>query len=317
MNRFGSFLGIGLIALTLSACATLSQIQDPVSHFDQATHAAANAETAFLNAVQTADCEDQFYESLSEYALHKKNNFDLTGYCKPRVITPEQIDTRNKLMSAIVLYADKMQALATSDDNKQLDTNSQTLAQNLNKLATTGGIKLKDPAIVQGVETAFIAIADMALDKVKYSNIHTAAQNMQRYLDSIVTALKNENFGFGLAMSGSLGQIEITMREVISSSQQRGKDPAETFFNVVNGRNIIISADLLTKRSLASPANTPSSTPVDTAKPVNDALDAIVSCNQAIANTKTGSGGISAAANDLYKRAVAAIDLYNSIAGAK
>jgi hypothetical protein len=315
MNRFGSFLLIGLVLIALSACPGFSRIQDAVLQFSQATHAASTAETAFLNAVQVAECEDQFYTSAYNYSTSKdpKANFDLTGYCKPIVITPEQIETRNALMTAIILYADKMQALATSDDDKQLDANSQTLAQNLNNLASSGGIKLKDPAIVQGVEAAFGAIAKMVLDQVKYSNLRTAAQNMQSHLMAVVKALKSENFGLGQTITGSLGDIEIMLRDEIALSHQQGKvAAADTFFNIMNSRNILMSADALTKKSFASPENAPKPVPVDTSKPVNDALDAIVRCNDAIA--KTGTGGIYAAVNDLYKRAMGAKDLYNSIA---
>jgi hypothetical protein len=318
MRKFHSFLVIGLISTMLSACAGFSRIQDPISHFNQAAHAASSAESAFLNAVQVVECEDQFYKSAYDYSTSSdpKANFDLRGYCTPIVVTPDQITTRNTLMSAIVLYADKMQALSTSDNDKQLDANSQTLAQNLNKLAITGGIKLQDPAIVQGVEAAVSAIAKMALDQIIYSNLRNAAQNMQPYLKAIVTALQSENFGFGQAIISSLGHIEMMLRIEISLSHQRGQvAAADTFFNIINARGILIGADPVTKQALASPANTPNPKPVDAAKPVNDALDAIVTGNQAIANT--GSGGIYAAANDMYKRAMTAKDIYDSIAKAK
>jgi hypothetical protein len=157
----------------------------------------------------------------------------------------------------------------------------------------------------------------MALDRVKYSTIRSAAQSMQPHLNTVVTALKSENIGFGMAMNDSLGQIEITMRTLIADLQKKDQEPIETFFDIINSRNLIISADPLTKRSLALPANTPIANPLDIAKPINDALDAVVSCNQAIANPKTGSGGIYAAAEDLFKRAIVAKDIYNSIASAK
>jgi hypothetical protein len=314
MNRLCSFLEIVLISMALSACTPFSQIQNSVSRFDQATHTAANAETAFIDAVLTVDCEAQFYEEAFNYAAKKQNNFNLRGYCTPKILTIEQSETRKSLMNAIVLYADKMQALATSDDNKQLDTNSQTLAQNLNKLATTGGIKLKDPALVQGVETAFVTIAKMALDRIKYKNIQEAAQKMQPQLIIVVEALKKENWAFGQAMgtqTGKIGGIEIQLKALITESNKEKSDVTETFFNIVNGRNILLNLNQVPKQSFGLPGTVPK----DPAKALNDALDGIINCNGAIAETK--SGGIYAAANDLEQRATAALNLYKTIASAK
>jgi len=302
--------------MAFSACAPISQIQSSVSQFDQATHTAANTETAFLDAVMTVDCEAQFYEEAYKYALKQQDNFNLKGYCTQNVLTSEQNATRKSMMDAIVLYADKMQALATSDDNKQLDTNSQTLAQNLISLATNSGIKLQnsDSAIVKVVETAFITIANLALDQIKCKNIREAALKMQPQLVNVVEALKNENWAFGQAMgkqTGKFGEMELQLKALIAKSHKENNDPAETFFNVVNGRNLLLSLNQVPKQSFGLPGTAPG----DPAKPVNDALDAIVNCNKAIAETK--SGGINAAANDLYKRATAALDLYKSIASAK
>jgi hypothetical protein len=317
MNRFYSLFVIALISIMLSACAGITQPQDSISRFDQSIHEASTAEVAFLNAVLTTDCEEQFYNSAYKFSISTdpKTNFDLLGYCVPRVITLDQIDIRDTLMKAIVLYADKMQALTSNDQDKQLDTNSQTVAQNLNKLASNGGFKLKDPAIVQGVEAAVIAIANMALDETKYKDLRTAAEKMHPNLVVIVNALKNENFGFGQAITVSLGHIEIMLRTEISLSHQTGKSAAsDTFFNIIKSRSILMRADLVTKQSITSPANSTELKPIDAAKPLNDALDAIVSGNQAIANARTG--GVYAAANDLYKRAAAAKDIYSSIAKA-
>lgn len=313
MNRFCSFLGIVLILMAFSACAPMSQIQSSVSQFDQATHTAANTETAFLDAVMTVDCEAQFYGEAYKYALNKQDNFKLKRYCTQNVLTSEQNATRKLLMAAIVLYADKMQALAASDDNKQLDSNSQTLAKNLISLANNSGIKLQnsDSAIVNGVQTAFITIANLALDQIKYKNIREAAQEMQLPLVNVVEALKNENWAFGQTQIGKNVGIEDKLKELIAESHKGKNDPAETFFNIVNSRDILLGLNQVPKQSFGLPGTAPG----DPAKPVNDALDAIVNCNKAIAETK--SGGINAAANDLYQRATAALDLYKSIASAK
>lgn len=72
MNRFGFFLLIGLVLIALSACVGLSQIQDSMSHFAQATHAASAAEATFLNAVLTVDCEKQFHTIAYQYSTDNR-----------------------------------------------------------------------------------------------------------------------------------------------------------------------------------------------------------------------------------------------------
>lgn len=322
MHRIWPFLTTSLVFLSLSACVGFTEIQHSISNFNQAAHAAVSAEGAYLDAAQIVDCEDQYYSSALSYAQGESDNFDLTGYCKPRTITPEEMATRHALMNAIALYADKMQALASDKDDKQLDGNSKALAQNLNGLASSGGVKLQDPDLVQVVMTAFNTISKMVLDQVKYKDLRSAAKSMQQPIADVVKALNNENFGLGKAMVASLGKIEIVLRNAVAQQPPgptRRASSADIFFYFVQARTILMSADPLTKHSLASPQDAAAAAAnpkhLDGAKPVTDALNALVNANSAIANT--GPGGINAAAKDLYQRATAAKDLYSSISNAK
>jgi hypothetical protein len=117
--------------MTIAGCAGLGAIQDSVTKFDQGVHSASTAQMSFFRAVQVADCTNQFYTHTYDWAMGK-GNFDLTGVCQPEVLTDDQIRIRQALMDALTLYADNMVTLASSDDNKTLDSNSQKLSGTLN-----------------------------------------------------------------------------------------------------------------------------------------------------------------------------------------
>lgn len=308
LRRNGS---VACLLASLSACAGLSQLQAPVSRFSEAAHAAAAAETSFQNAAIKIDCEDQFYSAAGDYVHGQSPNFDISGSCSPRSITPAQIQTRQALLDAIVLYSDKLLALASAGDDKQLGTNATTLAQRLNALAASGNVRLSNPSLVQGVEVAFTAVAQMVLDQVKYRDIKQAAQDMQGHIADVVAALQSENFALGRNMLGSLGKMEVVFRSTISPSPHgpASSRVGETFSQIVSQRMLLAGANPLAPSDIAQP-NQPAG-PGGPAQSVNAALDAIVTANAAIA--QTGPGGIYAAANDLYQRATAAKDQYTAI----
>ena len=315
MGTWRVVLAVGIFT-SLSACAGLSQIQAPVSRFSEASHNAASAEVAFVNAAMKVDCEDQFYSAAGDYVHGTVNNFNVSAMCSPRSITETQASTRKVLLDAIILYSDKLLALASAGDDKQLGTNATLLAQNLGKLATSGGLKLSDPALVQGVETAFTAIAQMVLDQEKYADVKEAARKMQPYIQAVISALQSENLNTGREMAGSLGKIEIVLKGVVSTGphQVRSAQAGETFNQIVAARSILAGENSLTQSDAATP-NDAGADPANPATSVNDALAAVSTGNAAIANT--GSGGIYAAANDLYERATAAKDQYTAISNSK
>ena len=75
--------GACLVSLVLTCavggCSGLGAIQQPTSQFDQAAHAASSAETAFLDAEQATECEDQFYKRALAYATAKLAGKDKIG----------------------------------------------------------------------------------------------------------------------------------------------------------------------------------------------------------------------------------------------
>jgi hypothetical protein len=291
-----------LITVGLVGCSGLTQLQDSVTKFDQGVHSASTAQMNFFLAVQTADCNHQFYTNAYNWALDISTTFDLSGACKPTILEDKQIQTRQSLMDAITLYADKMAALATSDDNKALNSNAQELAGNLSSLAKTGGFS--SLPVAAGVEAAIIATSDMVLDKKRFADITTAATDMAKPLETVVTTLKAENTTFGVGIASKIGGIEENLRVVLTATHAtRGR---LSFFDVVEARRIMQSVNPFSPVQLdaSKGAVDPKSDPQNVAQQLNAALDAVVNANKAIASASMG--GIIAAINDLIARAQAA-----------
>lgn len=298
------------LAAWLCGCVGLTETQNSVSQLDQSVHTAATAEASFLTAIQAADCDSQFYTAAYKYAFGAVD-FQLAGYCTPKVITPAQVALRTNMMDALTLYADSMLALASSASDKQLDTNSQALASRLQALAAApGGIALSakaTPEIVAGVETAFTEIAELALAKKKYDGVTGAAKAMRINVASIVKALQVENEGFAAALIARHKVLEGQLKAAAVSAA----GDSNKFFAVLQARTILATASGLTDQSLAT-VDWDSQT---FAEPISDALPAIERANDAVARGATAS--VSAAAHDLYSRAQAARDLYNNLATSK
>ncbi|MBV8157053.1 MAG: hypothetical protein JO278_05320 [Dyella sp.] len=291
-----------LAAAVLSACSGITQIQDSIGQFDQATHSASTAQMNFLYAVQAADCTAQFYQGSYDWATGTAKNFDLTGTCQPTVLEDKEIQKRQALMDAIDLYADKMAAIAGSDDDKTLSANAQKVASQLNGLAKQHG--LPGGAIAADVEAAVIAISQMALDQRRYRDLKTAATDMAPHLSKVVDTLKKENTAFAAALASKVEGIEPKLRSIIASTHDsRGQ---MSFFDVVAARQILQGVSPLGSAPLtATSANVASGmNPASVAAQLNGTLDAVVSANDAIAHA--GTGGIVAAVNDLVARAKSA-----------
>lgn len=300
----------GGFLLPLAGCAGLSELQSSVSQLDQSVHTAASAETSFLTAVQAADCDSQFYTAAYKYALNPAGNFQLASYCTPIVITADQVALRTQMMSALTLYADKLQALASSADDTSLTTDSQTLASNLKEVASNGGIKLSTgtgPDIVAAVTAAFTAIAEMALDQKKYDGITDAAKNMQPHVDAIVSALQTENEFFANAVATSYETLESQLRTIVAQAD----GPTGRFFAITQARGLLANSAGLTIPQLA----TVDWNKLDLSKQISGALPLIKSANDALARGATAS--VAASAHDLYSRAEAARDVYTTVQAAK
>lgn len=294
--------------LLVEGCAGLSQLQSSMSKFDQGAHQVATSEAAFYANVRTADCTYQNYESIIDSVKQKAPVNLGTSACKPTILTDDEIATRQLLMDAITLYADKIQALATDDSNKSLSDDSQKLAKDLNS-------EIKGSGVATEVETAVVAISEMALDQRRFKDIKDASSSMEPTLEVVVGALKAENTSFIAGLSSKTDGTEIALRTILADE---AKHHTLTSSDVIAAQQVISAMRALGYVPSTPSANDESTTgkprsagtgaqrgaTIDPAAKLNEALDSLVAANKAIATV--GTGGIEASVNDLVARAEAA-----------
>ena len=313
---FTPFLFIG--CSTTEVGVGISREQDAVAHFNQAAHAACEAESTLLKAEQTIDVDNQFYGDAVKYATGQGGDFDLTASYEPRQVTFQQSATRQALVDAIALYADKMQALATGGDDTALDANSNAVAGSLRKMAAARKITLStgNQTLVADVEAGIDAIAKMVLDRRRAGDLRGAAEDINPELVKVITALKNENTLLGRNIGNNLGGIELDLIVIARLSREpsasaanavdtplSGAQKAQAFSTVVAGRQLLHS-DLA-----IAPATGAGGSKgridygaLEYAKAANAAgSDSVLNGNKAIAGG--GAGSLYAAATDLARRA--------------
>ncbi|MGA2223597.1 MAG: hypothetical protein ABSH41_04045 [Syntrophobacteraceae bacterium] len=292
-----------LVGVSLAGCAGLTQIEDTITKYDQGAHSVSAAEMNFFKSVQTVDCTSQFYLQAIGWANGTEHNFYINGICTPTILTDDQIKTRQALMDAITLYADKMAALASRDDSKTLDTNSQKLASNINNMAKQH--QFSALPVAADVEAAIIGISDMVLDQKKFAEIKKAARDMQPDLQTVVMTLQKENIIFAQGIASKIDRIEAALRPLVAAEKQRGM---VSFLDLLEARRILQSANPFSTTSLAAD---PDKDPQNVALQLNKALDAVLNANKAIASA--GTGGIIASVNDLIARAQAAQSIQTAL----
>jgi hypothetical protein len=299
LSRYGALCVV--IAL-MSGCSGLTQMQDSLSKFDQGVHSISTSQMAFYDGVYKIECEDLFFHAAYDYStakhIKKDDYFNLLKHsqCDDKSVVglkSTQIQIRQNLLKAITLYADQLQALASSgaDDNKNLDTALQTAATNLNQLAKTSGLSQQDASIAQGVEAAIVGLTNMVIDKRRETDIKKASQNAQHDLGIVIDALKTENSFLATGVDSNIGDINDSLGTVLS--EIRYKQGPAVYPDIMSARSYLQTLSLFGSNGPESAVNQ-----------LNTALDSVKATNKAIATT--GTGGIVAIVNDLVARAKAA-----------
>jgi hypothetical protein len=270
----------------LSGCAGLSGIQAPLQQFDQSTHSLATSEGAFIQAVRTADCNNQFYQSAFTYSRGQGKLPPLDGACSPTILSDPEIQLRMDSLDALTAYADKLQALAAGT-NTALDASAQTIAADLNK-------KFPTPSGVGAVvETAIIELTNIVLDQVRFTDVKAAAKAASPAIKTIAGDLKVENTGF----SGGIGLKLATTESAFDAALNQQRPGPDKFFDVITARGLVMAADPFGS-TLGGPSGQASADAA--AQKLNAALDALVKANDALANAD--NGGILATIKDLVAR---------------
>jgi hypothetical protein len=340
---------------SLIGCAGLTQIKDPVSKFDQATHTVSSAEMAFLRAGQTLDCNYQFYELAFEFAADTApkpaKSFVTSAQCTPNVLTDGDLLIRQKLLDAITLYADQLQAIAAGGADKTLASEGQTAATDFNNLMKNQDVlkAAKTTSLPADVEAAVVALFGMALTAKEFKEVKEAAAGTSGNLCEVVRTLEYENSILASNMSAKVATIGLELDTSIAMMKETGtlalvegpSDPrfagkppgspsahlARTndygvLFSAVEARQILQSLGSLGGTATATPAAAPSCpSPLTksqtagsgTVQQLNAALEALLAANTAIANASS-TGSLAAATSDFAARAQAAHSMATTLA---
>jgi hypothetical protein len=232
MRRLAGLAACLPLVTAVAACAGLTQLQASLGDFDKGAHEVATSEMSFLRAAQSADCTKQFYQGAILWALDAHaGELDLSKHCTPVSVSTTQIQTRQALLNAITLYADKISALAADGQDKALDAGARTMAGRLEglsaaKLPGLGGLSLGDKLptrfsgdVAAGVAAAIDEMAQMALDRKRYKDIKDAAGQMQPHLALVVAALQAENALYAQSIASSLGDIQQNLQLFLKESR--------------------------------------------------------------------------------------------------
>lgn len=263
-----------ICACALSACSTFSrfdEMQDTVSKFDQGVHTVSVSEMAFLHQVQAAECTRDFYEQSYKFATAQDSAINLAPLCTPQELTNDELQLRQKLMDAITLYADTLQALTNGANDSGLDSASSTLAKNIQSLAAQQKFTAVSANDTAGLNAAVVAVTEFIADHHEYTKISAAASDLQTSLATIVGTLKSENVNDAQGLASKLGTVTNDFRTAVSSSRDR-RGPA-SFLDIAQAHTALSSILI---------------SPPDIAQ-LNGALDALVAANQALASPKSAA----------------------------
>ena len=223
-------------ALQLAGCASYPRVNDTVDKFDQGSHTLSASEMGFLHAAQRADCDFLFYtralDFVSDPAPKPASSLVSAQPCVPEVLTNQDVAIREKLLSAITLYADQIQAVAAGAADKTLSADARFAGGDFTAfLASTDMSKAVNSAIPATVDQAVTGLFDMVMDAANVRNVQAAAHDQAKNLAAVVELLKSENTQVAAHMTAKAVEISHVLDIMIASIKKTGvftevKDPA-------------------------------------------------------------------------------------------
>lgn len=286
---------IAICTLFLSACSTLGQsvkTQYIVARFDEGAHTVSNSEMAFLQQVQTADCTRDFYNQAFRFATTKHHKLDLMPKCTPRELTNHEMAVRRHLMNAITLYADSLVALTNGANDSGLNRSSATLATNIESFASQQKFGAPSTNGVAALNAAVVSVAEFVIDHHEDRNIAAATAKLQKPLETIVNTLKAENKTDAQGIAAEIGEVKNDFRIAVLSSRE--KNGASSFLDIA-AAHAELKSILITPRDVTK---------------LNNALDALVEANHALAKPDRGTATLAISA--LVNRGRQAVALFHS-----
>ena len=192
----------------------------------------------------------------------------------------------------LTLYADSLEALMNGANNRGLNSKSSTLAKGIQSLASQQKFNVVSANATAGLNAAMVGVVEFIIDRREYTNIREVASKLQKPLETIIDTLESENVNDAQGLASKLGTVTNAFRiAALSSRDERG--PA-SFFDITEAH-----ADLM---AIMIPRP-------DVAR-LNEALDALVAANKALANPK--SAGASQEIAAFVRRGQETVSLFRS-----
>lgn len=286
MFSFWHEIVVVLVGLSLAGCAGLSLVQDTIKKYRQGVHSISSAEMNFYRSAQTAECTSYFYKNASKWAEGTVKEFDISGVCIPQTITDERIIRQQELIDKIILYADKIDALASSENDKTLSNNAKEVTEKIESILKTYDIF--DLSAGTEVEVAIVGISEMGMDRKKLTEIKKAAKKMEPYLETVIKKMKEDNLALAAGIETHLSDIRKSIEKVLAKDRKTG---IRRLLNLVEARHLLQTASPFGRTPLVQTkgAENKKKVPKTVALKLNNALDAVLLANRAIVNADTGS----------------------------
>lgn len=263
-------------ACWLCSCSVLvpvAQEQKIADQFATGVHTVGAAEITFLRHVQSVECIRTFYDGAFAFASAEKDPrtgaypgvvLDLLPTCHPAELTAAQLQGRQAVMNLLAAYADSIQALMSRESDRAFDASSESMAKELQGVAKQAGFTAINANEVAGVNAAIDTITQLFVNRHEYHNVKDAASKAEPALEVIVTALKSENTVDAAGIQSKMGDVKNEFRVAIIAS--RDHKNAASFLDIADAHAMLASMTVV-----ADPS------------PLNAALDALVTTNQALA----------------------------------
>jgi hypothetical protein len=272
-------------------------MQQTSAQFDRAVHTVATTELVLFHQVQAADCNDQFYQNAYRVAGLAPDKLDLAqidltgGHCSHQELTDEELAIRQKLLSALTLYADTIQALSEGKGDLDPTAKEKALAGDIKSLATQGKFGSLEKNSGAGLDAAVSAVVHIVIDRRTYKDIESAAGTVQSQLTTVIQELQAENRNDVQGLHSKYGSVNNEMMSALKLACER--EGVGCFL-------AISAAHTALEGVIVAPPDV---------EELNKTLDAVLTANASLAQPK--SAGAAAEVSDLTDRAQHAAALFN------
>lgn len=287
--------GVLLAGALLAGCAGLRGVEQPTRQLYQASSDLVAAEAALLDRTNDAARERTLALRRRAYVVAPQGADAPVDLAMPADLLGGDVrDARLAALQAIQVYAAKLVALTGDADGKALDADMTALAQSIGKGAKLSGGTMSGEHLAM-VASAISALASIALDQVRYRKITEAAAAAAPHLDALRQALRAEAATAALVAKANADNARLADQSLLEHVARDAR---------VDAARRLAAFDAVAARQ-ARPR-------VD-ARPVLDALDAVLRANAAIASGRKAD--FAAFAEDALGRAGRALTVYEAVQG--